>query len=147
MGPKRGRKVLKMSTEDKQRVLHELDAWCRGERPGRLTWVRLEEVSGFTRQALSSHREIVERYREAKTINSPNGKNPSGSRPKTFDQRVLDLQREVERLRSIINRYDERWACYARNAAVLGYDLERLGEAMEPPARVAVRVGRKARWR
>ena len=32
-----------MSNEDKQGVLHELDAWCRRERVGRLTWARLEE--------------------------------------------------------------------------------------------------------
>ena len=141
MTPKR-RKVPKMSAADKQRVLHELDAWCRGERVGRLTWARLEEVSGFTRQALSSHPDIVERYGDAKAVNRP-GNKARISRPKSNDQRVLDLQREVERLKSIINRYDERWAIYARNAALAGFDLERLEAPMDPPARGPVRVMRR----
>lgn len=142
MIPKRRHKVPKMSAEDKQRVLHELDAWCRRERHGRLTWSRLEEVSGFTRQALSGHQEIVERYGEAKAVNRPESIGRI-SRRKSTDQRVLDLEREVERLKGIINRYDERWATYARNAALVGFDLERLEAPMDPPVRGAVRVMRR----
>lgn len=140
MTDRRRRKVPKMSAEDKQRVLHELDAWCRHERKGRLTWARLEDVSGFTRQALSSHPDILERYGVAKAVNRPD--KTRAPLPKTADQRVLDLQREVERLKSIINRYDERWATYARNAALLGYDLERLEEPLTPPGRADLRVTR-----
>ncbi len=139
------RKVPKISPVDKQRLLHELDAWCRRERHGRLTWARLEEMSGFTRQALSSHPDVVERYGEAKAINRPDKNARSASRPETANQRVLDLQREIERLKSIISRYDERWARYARNASLLGYDLERLDEPIDPPARTMVRAHRRSR--
>lgn len=142
MAPKRRIKVPKITPDDKQKILHELDAWYRGERAGRLTWAQLERVSGFTRQALSNHREIVERYGEAKALNRPNGASSKPSPRKTVDQRVLDLQREVERLRSIIGRYDERWARYARNAALLGYDLERLEVQLDPPARAVVWVNK-----
>lgn len=138
------RRVPKMSNEDKQGVLHELDAWCRRERVGRLTWARLEEASGFTRQALSSHLEIVERYVHAKAPNRPGAQEPVQPR-KATDQRILDLQRDVENLKAILNRYDERWARYARNAALLGYDLDRLGEPMDPPARAHARVVRAKR--
>lgn len=140
MTPKR-RKVPKMSPEHRQKVLHELDAWCRRERPGRLTWARVEEMSGFTRQALSNHRDIVERYSAAKAASRLG--NIRYAPPKSADQRILDLNREIEGLKSIINRYDERWARYARNAALLGYDLERLEEPLEPPARAIVRVRSK----
>lgn len=138
------RKFPKMSNEDKLKILHELDAWCRRERAGRLTWARLEEVSGFTRQALSSHQDVVEGYGRAKAINRPGAQEPAQPR-KTTDQRILDLQRDAENLKAIVNRYDERWARYARNAALLGYDLDRLGEPMDPPARAVVRIARSNR--
>lgn len=130
-----------MSAEDIQKVLHELDAWCRRERTGRLRWRHLEDVSGFTRQALSSHSEIAVRFGQAKAVNRPGG-NALKSKPKSVDQRVIDLQREIEQLRGIVNRYDERWARYARNAALRGIDLEVLDEPMDPPARADVRAHR-----
>lgn len=142
----RKRKVPKMSAEDVQRALHELDAWCRGEREGRLTWDRLAQVVRFTRQALSSHEEIAKRFGEAKVANRPRGSKIKAA-PKSVDQRVLDLQREIEGLRTVINRYDERWARYARNAALHRIDLRLLDEPMDPPARANVRAHNKSTGR
>jgi hypothetical protein len=138
----RKRKVPKMSVDDIRRTLHELDAWCRGERAGRLTWNRLEESVGFSRQALSAHNEVAERFGEAKVINRPldTVSKPATKNP---DERVLDLQREIEGLRATINRYDERWARYARNAGLHRIDLKLLDEPMDPPARANVRSRRK----
>lgn len=110
-----------------------------------LTWARLEDVSGFTRQALLNHPEIVERYGEAKAFNLPAVKTKMVN-PKTADQRIIDLRREIDRLETLINRYDERWARYARNATLLGYDLERLEQPMDPPARVRVMVQKRGFW-
>jgi hypothetical protein len=138
------RKVPKMSTADVEKVLQELDAWCRRERPGRLTWERLEEFAGFTRQALSANESIAQRYGEAKHGNSPARKVVTAT-PKSVNQRVLDLQRKVDELQAVINRYDVRWSNYAVNATLLGYDLERLEEAVMPPARAVVRVARRPR--
>lgn len=135
----RKRKVPKMLVQDIHRALHELDAWCRGERVGRLTWDRLAESVGFTRQALSSHDEIAKRFGEAKAINRPRSSKERLA-PKSADQRILDLKREIEGLRAIINRYDERWARYARNAALHRIDLRLLDEPMDPPARASVRA-------
>jgi hypothetical protein len=134
--PRKRAKTPKMSESDIAKVLSELDAWCRGERPGKLGWKNLEEFSGFTRQALSDHDEIAERFGQAKVINRPKDgitKKP----PKSTDQRIIDLQREIESLRGIINRYDER-----------GIDLVVLAEQMDPPARGNVTThGGKARAR
>jgi len=130
-----------MTQENVQAVLQELDAWCRGERPGRLGWKKLEEFSGFTRQALSDHEDIAQRFGQAKAANRPKS-NGQKSAPKTVDQRITELQREIESLRGLINRYDERWARYARNAALRGIDLQALDEPMDPPARANVRVHR-----
>lgn len=141
---RRKRRVPKMTSADIQKALHELDAWYRGERQGRLSWKILEDKLGFTRQGLSSHDEIAERFAEAKTANRPRGK-VSKAPPKSTDQRILDLQREVGTLRAIINRYDERWARYARNAALRGISLELLDEPMDPPARTVVRANRPQR--
>jgi hypothetical protein len=133
-----------MTSADIQKALHELDAWYRGERQGRLSWKILEDKLGFTRQALSSHDEIAERFSQAKAANRPRD-TVGRATPKGTDQRILDLQREVERLRAIINRYDERWSRYARNAALHGISLELLDEPMDPPARTAVRANRTPR--
>lgn len=138
---RRHAKAPKMSAVDSQKVLHELDAWCRRERAGRLSWRYLEEFSGFTRQALSSRKEIAERFGEAKAANRPNNA-PERRAPKNTDQRIIDLQREIDQLRAVINRYDERWARYARNAALRGVDLRLLDEPLDPPARSDVRVRR-----
>jgi hypothetical protein len=138
---KRQIKIPKMSAGDIDRALRELDAWCLRERVGRLTWKRLEDAIGFTRQAMSGRDEIARRYGEAKAANRPETK--SKPPPKNVDQRVADLSREVERLKALVNRYDERWARYARNAALLGIDLEALDAQMDPPARALVRVTRR----
>jgi hypothetical protein len=82
--------------------------------------------------ALSSHKEIAERYGQAKACNRPD--NRTKPTPKGVYQRVIDLQRKVEQLEALINRYDERWAHYARNAAVLGNDSERLDQAIAASA-------------
>lgn len=140
MSRKRAR-TPKMTTADIERVLHELDAWCRRERSGRLGWRHLEEFSGFTRQALSGHDKIAERFGAAKAANRPTNA-AQRVKPKGTDQRVIDLQREIEQLRGVINRYDERWARYARNAALLGINLLRLDEPLDPPARADVRARR-----
>jgi hypothetical protein len=114
-----------------------------------LTWERLEEFAGFTRQALSANESIAERYGEAKHGNSARRKVVTAT-PKSLDQRVIDLQRKVDELQAIINRYDVRWSNYAVNATLLGYDLERLEEPVMPPARAVVRVAKrprsKTRW-
>lgn len=138
--PRKQRKVPKMTPEDVQNVLHELDAWCRGERPGRLGWKFLVAFSGFSRQALSSHDEIAERYGQVKAANRPAVARKAA--PKSVDQRIIDLQRELESLKAVVNRYDERWARYARNAALRGIDLAALDAPMDPPARANVRSHR-----
>lgn len=135
-------KTPKMSAADIQNVLHELDAWCRRERPGRLSWRHLETFSGFTRQALSGRDEIAERFGAAKTVNRPSSAAQRRA-PKNSDQRIIDLQRDIEHLRAVINRYDERWARYARNASLQGVDLARLDEPLDPPARASVHVVRR----
>jgi len=136
---KKVRKTPKMSVDDIDRVIAELDAWRRGERAGRLTWKRLEATSGFTRQALSAKDTICEAYGQIKAAT----RTSRGPRPcKTDQQQLDDLRREIDRLKSVIARYDERWIRWTRNATLLGYDLDRLNEPLEPPARSHTRVVR-----
>jgi len=138
---RRKRKVPKISRDDKQKTLDELDAWCRGERRGQITWKRLVAAVGFTRQAWSERDDVAERFGQAKAADRPTAA-VSKPPPKSADERVLDLKREVEGLKALINRYDERWARYARNAALRGIDLRVLDEAMDPPARAMVKSRR-----
>lgn len=138
---KKRRTLPKISDVDTARVLEELDAWCRRERPGKLTWAALEDFSGFSRQSLSTHSEIKERYDAAKAV--LRGKQKRTYAPKPIDEQVAALREEVATLKGIIQRYDERWARYALNAARLGLDIERLDAAMDPPARSYVRTAHR----
>jgi hypothetical protein len=139
------RKVPKMSAADIDKSLHELDAWVRHERPGRLTWQVLEEFAGFTRQALSANEAIAHRFGEAKHANRPEKQRVNKPR-KTVDQQVVELNRKIKELEATINRYDVRFARWIHNAMLQGYKVDLLEEPMLPPARAHVRVvGRSSR--
>jgi len=140
---KKRRAMPKIKDADVARILDELDAWCRRERPGKLTWAVLEKLSGFSSQSLSAHSEIQRRYDAAKA--ALRGNERRIYTPKPIDQQVTALREEVAMLKGIIQRYDERWARYALNAARLGWELERLDAPMDPPARAHVRVVRLGR--
>ena len=117
-----------------------MDAWRRGEQPGRLTWKSLEDASGFTRQALASKPQIAEAYGIAKGASRGDVRRVHAPKPEA--QLVDDLRREIDQLKGIVMRYDDRWMRWTRNAAQLGYDIERLDEHLDPPARAFVRVVR-----
>lgn len=139
---KRPRSLPRLSVETVAKILDELDAWCRRERVGKLTWQRLEDFSGFSRQSLSAHDDIKQRYDVAKGVSRGDGRKVS---VKTEDEQVAALRKDLTVTKAIVQRYDERWARYALNAARLGYDLDRLDEPMDPPARAVVRVTRANR--
>jgi len=140
--PKRTKKrrgLPKIGDAARVEILDELDAWCRRERPGKLTWQRLEEFSGFSRQSLSAHDELKRRYDAAKAVGR--GDQPRRAmRP--IDQQVASLREELTSLKGIVQRYDERWARYALNAARIGLDLERLDAPLDLPARAVLRIAK-----
>jgi hypothetical protein len=136
----RRRAVPKMREADLDLVLRELDGWRRGERPGRLTWARLEGASGFTRQALATKPEIMHSYAIAKAAQRGDRAKPKAAKPQA--QLLDDLRRELDRQREVVRRYDEQWTRWVRNASLLGYDVDRLDAPIDPPARAPIRVVR-----
>lgn len=114
--------ATRMGDRDIDKVLNELDHWLRGERPGVLTWKVLEDFSGFTRQSLCKKSRIVELYDRAKALQRNTERKP----PKSPDERLARLSAELEHLRRVLDRYDERFARIAYWCNAKGIDLSEL---------------------
>ncbi|HTY53858.1 MAG TPA: hypothetical protein VMB26_01590 [Candidatus Binataceae bacterium] len=121
--------AIRMGDRDVDKVLNELDQWLRGERSGVLTWKVLEDFAGFSRQTLSKKSRIVQLYDKAKATQRNTERTP----PKSPDERFARLSAEVEHLRRVIDRYDERFARVAYWCNAKGISLSDLIEPM--PAR------------
>ncbi|WP_294363412.1 protein kinase [Pseudomonas sp.] len=56
----------RMTDGDIRRIVRDLDLWALGEKNGELSWAAVEEMSGFTRQALNARPEIKAAFGVAK---------------------------------------------------------------------------------
>ena len=132
--------VRRMKPADVNAVLREIAAWANGEREGPLTWQRLVQFSGFSRQSLWAKETIRAKFDAIKR-----GQRGGDVRPlkvRTVDDRIAAFDAEIGRLKRIINRYDELWARIEYNAGVMGLDPEALRRPLRPLAREVVRRGR-----
>src|SRR5258708_37351696 len=64
--PKAIRANSKISERKAAGIVAELDRWREGELGIKLTWERVEAFSGFTRQALRRHPDILRAYPQTK---------------------------------------------------------------------------------
>ncbi|KDP85763.1 hypothetical protein CF70_012030 [Cupriavidus sp. SK-3] len=130
------RAKAKISERKKASIIAELERWQDRELGTRLTWERIESFSGYTRQALSRHPEIVHAYQEAKRALAA-GARPSRSRSRSDELAYLD--RTVENLRAKIRRYEEleaqwlqRWQRIAFQCVQRGISIEDLDLPLDP---------------
>ncbi|QQX86109.1 hypothetical protein JJQ59_02150 [Cupriavidus necator] len=125
-----------MSERKKAGIIAELERWQNRELGTTLTWERIEAYSGYTRQALSRHPEIVHAYREAKRALA-DGARPSRSR--THSDELAYLDRTVASLRARICWYEEletqwlqRWQRIAFHCLQRGLSIEDLDVPLDP---------------
>jgi len=133
--------IRRMKQADVNTILRELTAWEKGQREGILTWDRLVKFSGFSRQTLWAKETIRARFDALKRARR--SKAPARPIVRTIDERIEKYEVEIQRLKAIINKYDELWARIEYNARVMGVDTDALRRPLRPLAREVTRRPRR----
>lgn len=135
------RASAKLNERKKAGIIAELERWQGGEMGARLTWERVEAFSGYTRQALSRHPEIVHAYKEAKRALADGSRK---SRSRTVRDEIAYLDQTVESLRAKIRWYEtleaqwlQRWQRIANQCLQRGLSIEDLDHPLDPLNRKA----------
>lgn len=100
-----------------------------------LTWERVEVFSGYSRQALSSHPEILRAFQAAKQALARLDR-PSRSRSRdeelAFQDRVIvHLRQELSHYERLEQQWQARWQRVALHCGRLGLSLEDLDQPLE----------------
>ena len=111
-------------------IIAELQRWKAGELGRHLTWGRIEECSGYTRQALSRHPPILRAYQAAKrALDKPKRRSLTRS---TSDE-ILYLDQMIRSLREQLSHYEaaerawiERWQRIAYHCSRRGLSVDEL---------------------
>lgn len=106
---KKQSKNTRMSENDINLILYELDAVARQERSYKLTWEALELFSGYSRQSLWAKPEIKARYAEVKSIKRPE-KQGNNQYRQILEQRIKGLEDKIAELKKQENAWLELWA-------------------------------------
>ncbi|WP_256928052.1 hypothetical protein [Caballeronia sordidicola] len=130
---------VKLSERKAAGIIAELARWKDGELGTKLTWERIEAFSGFTRQALSRHPQIVTAYQMAKgALATPDRR----SRSRARNEELLYLDHTIEELRAELRRYEllerkwfERWQCIAYHCLRRGLSIEEFDQPIDTQSR------------
>jgi hypothetical protein len=114
----------KLSKKQISLILFELERWAEGELGSKLTWSVLEQISGFSRQALAAHPEIQSAYKKAK-LALRNGSIKS-SRSQQSEQ-MRTLERKVASLGAIVDDYKKREEQWQMRWQRIAYNLQQKG--------------------
>jgi hypothetical protein len=116
-------------------IVAELERWRDGELGTKLTWERIEAFTGFTRQALSRHQEIMHAYQEAKrALVAPDRRSRSrlhGNELMYLDQTVENLRAEVRRYEALEQQWLQRWQRIAFHCSRKGLSIEELDRPLD----------------
>lgn len=120
----------KVSEQTRLVILAELERWRDRELGTQLSWERVEAFSGYSRQALSRHPDILRAFQVAKNALACEGR-PSRSRGRddelAFQDRVIvRLREEVSRYALLEQEWHARWQRIAQHCGRLGLSLEEL---------------------
>ncbi|MEM5440496.1 hypothetical protein [Paraburkholderia diazotrophica] len=109
-------------------IVRELHRWRDGEFGNKLTWGRIEDCSGYTRQALCRHAPIVQAYQAAKrALAAPEPRSRSRSRSDEIlylDQTVQTLREQLRRYEGLERAWIERWQRIAYHCSRRGLSIE-----------------------
>lgn len=115
-------KFRRMSPEEVNAIIKELDRWAAGKLGSKLTWEALEDRFKFSRQAMQAKSEIKAAYRQAKDA-------LSGGLVKTREetsQQVETLLREIERQKLLIEEYQNREILWKQRWQQIAYNLRKM---------------------
>ena len=126
----------RMSATDEQKIIAELDQWAEGQRGTKLTWEKLEEAFGFSRQTLNQKKSIKAAYLLAKEAL---GGGLAQSRAEK-DSEISALRGKVERLErelaECVRReglWRERWQRIAFHICMSGLQVHQVDKPAGTP--------------
>ncbi|MFX1724047.1 protein kinase [Stenotrophomonas sp. AS1] len=127
----------RMSVLDEHKIIAELDQWAEGQRGTTLTWEKLEDAFGFSRQTLNQKKSIKAAYALAKEALS-GGKAKSKAEK---DAEISALKSTVERLEREISEHvrreglwRERWQRIAFHIRMSGLQVHQVDKPAGTPA-------------
>ena len=127
----------RMSVVDEQRIIAELAQWAEGQRGTKLTWERLEDAFGFSRQTLNQKKSIKAAYVLAKEALSGGLARSKAER----DTELSALRSKVERLERELSEcvrreglWRERWQRIAFHIRMSGLQVHQVDKPAGTPA-------------
>jgi hypothetical protein len=115
------------------RELASTASWHNGES---LTWDSLATRLGVSRQALASKPAVVEAYHRAKKeIAALEDGSPQAVVRRTIDQRVADLEMQLNERNRQLNAWIEKWVTVEYNCRRYGYEPDKILEPLAKPNR------------
>lgn len=105
------RRQKKVMTElDIRMVIEEIEAWGKGIRGSKLTWIILERVFPFTRQTLSSKDEIKSAYLTAQAfLKSGQSKVRKTTYSNVNELEIQRLKNKIKELESQVETLQKLW--------------------------------------
>lgn len=91
-----------------------------------LTWEKLAQSIGVTRQALESRDELVKFYETTKQELKKDHVSATGKIRRNVEERIAALKNENERLQSQLDRFAERWMVMEQNCLRLQIDPDQV---------------------
>ncbi len=115
------------------RELASTASWHNGES---LTWGSLAARIGVSRQALASKTAVVEAYHRAKKeIATLENSSPQAIVRRTLDQRVADLEMQLNERNRQLNAWIEKWVTVEYNCRRYGFEPDKILEPLAKPNR------------
>lgn len=125
----------KLSANRLATIVAELGRWRDRELGLELTWERVAMFSGYSRQALSSHPEILRAFQAAKrALANPDRPSRSRGRDEELafqDRTIVRLREDLRRYESLEQQWHARWQRVALHCGRLGLSLEELDQPLE----------------
>lgn len=115
------------------RELANTSSWRDGES---LSWASLATRLGVSRQAVAMKPAVVEAFHRAKKeVTAMEGSSPLAVVRRTLEQRVADLQDQLDDRNRQLNTWIEKWATVEYNCRRYGYDPDKILEPLMKPNR------------
>jgi hypothetical protein len=127
--------VPKMTQADIDYAKKELQAWASGHRGRKLTWELVAKSTGFERQSLWSRKDIYAEYKDAKHALATGKRPPKPKSDDFYGDKVVALEKELDRYREMEQDWLERWVRIAFHARAKGLSISDLDKPLPPVAR------------
>ncbi|MBA6414546.1 MULTISPECIES: hypothetical protein [Alteromonadales] len=131
------KKQARLNSELEKEICSQIVLLASRSKNGKVTWAKLAEMSGFTRQALSANQVISNAYSE---INGTQKEVVTAEkRIENLEAQLIKRKGECERLKSILKEYDKKYARWLYNATNANLSIDELNARIPESIKTAGR--------